>query len=439
MCFLWQTAVYRIMANKMIQVTFCAYDNPDSVGGPLTWLRQLLPALREYEIESRCLFLTHWGATGPCLEALRSDGFVCHQAACHDHTYDRIKWVLSQLRDNPPDIFVPNLVVAGYFAARWIREAGIPTVGILHSDDAFYRGLQDEFVFGRQQFRLSALACVSQELEKQVIEKKPESTEVYRIPYGVSVQKQKDQRVPGKLRLAYVGRLAEEQKRISDLTRALCRVTQQLPDTDAVLYGDGPDRANVENILETEGAGLPIHLAGRIDNDQMQSRLLDCDVLVLLSDYEGLPIAVLEAMACGVVPVCLRMRSGIPELVQDGVTGLVVDDREESFVNAIKRLQHEPGLLERLAKAARRKIEAEYSDQVCVRRWAELFHRLHKENRGRKHEIRVPDKLRLPPIRPSLASEDPRPSGLSMRLQLYRRGSMFAGKIKRRLLGQPIA
>jgi glycosyltransferase involved in cell wall biosynthesis len=328
--------------------------------------------------------------------------------------------------------------VAGYFAARWVREAGIPTVGILHSDDTFYRGLQDEFVFGRQPYRVSALVGVSRELEKQVIERKPESTEIYRIPYGVSVPQLKAQRVPGRLRLAYVGRLAEEQKRISDLTRALCRVTRQVPDTEAVLYGDGPDRSNVEHILTTEGKGLPVRLAGRVDSDEMQSRLLDCDVLVLLSDYEGLPIAVLEAMACGVVPVCLRMRSGIPELVQHGVTGLVVDDREESFSNAIRRLQSEPDLLEKLSKAARHKIEVEYSDQACVRRWAELFHKLHAEGRDRKREIRVPGKLCLPPINPALASEDPRSSGPSRTMRLYRRGRIFVGKIKRKLLGQPI-
>jgi hypothetical protein len=133
------------------------------------------------------------------------------------------------------------------------------------------------------------------------------------------------------------------------------------------------------------------------------------------------------------------MRSGIPELVQDGVTGLVVDDREESFVHAIRRLQNEPDLWERLSKAARHKIEMEYSHQASVRRWAEVFHKLHKENRGRKRELRVPGKLRLPPIHPALASADPRPSGPSMPMQLYRRSRMFAGKIKRRLLGQPIA
>ena len=146
----------------MLNVTFCAYDKPDSVGGPVTWIRRLLPALRSHDIESRCLFLTHWGGTGPSLQALQSQGFDCSATDCHDFTEDRVRWILTQVREHPPDVFVPNLPVAGYYATRWVRQAGIPSIGILHSDDDFYRGIQQEFVFGRRQFRLSALTCVSQ-------------------------------------------------------------------------------------------------------------------------------------------------------------------------------------------------------------------------------------------------------------------------------------
>jgi glycosyltransferase involved in cell wall biosynthesis len=419
----------------MTTVTFCAYDKPNNLGGPLTWLSQLLPGLRAHGIESRCLFLTHWGDTGPYIEKLRASGFDCRQEACHYHTRDRIQWMLSQLQETPPDVFVPNLVVAGYYAGRWVRSAGIPTVGILHSDDAFYRGIQDEFVFGRKEYRLSALACVSSELERQVNARQPLVTEVRRISYGVEVPQRKAERSPGRLRLAYVGRLAQEQKQISEVTRALCRVTSALSGTEAVLYGDGPDRAAVEAILAGEGCSSGVTLAGRVPGELMQSRLLDCDVLVLLSDYEGLPIAVLEAMACGVVPVCLQMRSGIPELVEDGVTGLVVRDRQEGLLEAIRRLQSEAGLWERLSRAARDRIARDYSQASSVELWADLLFQLHAKAQARRL-ISTPTKLTLPPVNPALASADPRPSGPSLTMRLYRSGRMFAGRIRRRLRGQ---
>ncbi len=421
----------------MINVTFCAYDKPDNVGGPVAWIQRLLPALRTHGVESRCLVMTHWGDTGPTLAALQAQGFDCPTVACHEHTEDRLRWILARLRENPPDVFVPNLVVAGYLAARWVRSAGIPTVGILHSDDAFYRGLQQQFVFGRREFRLSALVCVSRELEQQVRARRPQHTMTRRIPYGVPLPPQEQRRSP-QLRVAYVGRLAEEQKRISEVTRVLCRVVREVPGTEAVLYGDGPDARAVERILATDGAHLPVHLVGRIESDDVQKELLGCDVIILLSDYEGLPIALMEAMACGCVPVCLRMRSGIPELVEDGVTGLLVDNRADSVVAAIRRLRDDSALREQLARAARARIEAEYSSEGSTALWAQLLTQLHAPSGAR----RVIDRARwmsLPAVDPGLASADVRQPSPMSPAHLYGRGRMIAGRIKRRLLGQALA
>src|SRR5688500_13271088 len=112
----------RPRACAMIKVTFCAYDKPDNVGGPVSWIRRLFPLLRDRGIEPRCLFIMHWGNSGPALDALTEAGFDCRWITL-DRTEDRIRWILEDLRDNPPDVFVPNLVVAAYYAARWAHEA----------------------------------------------------------------------------------------------------------------------------------------------------------------------------------------------------------------------------------------------------------------------------------------------------------------------------
>jgi colanic acid/amylovoran biosynthesis glycosyltransferase len=161
------------------------YDKPDSVGGPVTWIQRLVPPLRDRGIDARCLFLLHWGETGPALEALRGAGVPCEAITAPIRTVERVKWILSCLDADPPDVFVPNLVVAGYYAGRWVKRAGIPTVGVLHSDDAYYRAIQDEFVFGKPEYRVSSLVCVSMELERQVLERNPRDVLVKRIPYGV--------------------------------------------------------------------------------------------------------------------------------------------------------------------------------------------------------------------------------------------------------------
>jgi len=413
-------------------VTFCSYDKPGSVGGPFSWFRRLLPALRERGIDCRCLFLTHFGGTGPVVEGLQEDRFDCRVVNCHDRTEDQVRWILNELRDNPPNVLVPNFLPAACHAARWVRTAGIPTVGVLHSDDTFYRALQDEFIFGAEPLRLSSVVCVSQELEEQVRQRNPVNIIVKRIPYGVSIPSRAVEHTPRRFRIAYVGRMAEEQKRISDLTRALIRVCRAIPSVEAILYGDGPDKRNVEQILAVEGTGVAVRLGGSLPNSAVQQELLECDAIVLLSDYEGLPIALLEAMACGCVPVCLAMRSGIPELVQHNVSGLIVADREDSFLAAMKTLAADPALRQRLSKNARQTVIEQYSQEQSADLWANHLHKLARQSSPRAFSL--PRRIVLPKRNPALESAQQRlapPSGVK---EFLRKSRMWAGRIRRRLL-----
>lgn len=341
------------------------------------------------------------------LASLRQQGVQCAEVVCRDDSEARVRWILDRLIEKPPDVFVPNLVVPALLAGQFVRAAGISTVGILHSDDDFYRGVREVFVGGRRQDALTDLVCVSRELEKQSLESSHPRTRIHRIPYGVPKPPGVANRVDGRLRVAYVGRLAEEQKRISEVTRAFCRMTKEIPGTEAAIFGEGPDRSNIERILSSEGRGQPVTLVGRVAVEQIQRRLCEFDVIVLMSDYEGLPIAILEAMACGVVPVCLKMRSGIPELVEDGVTGLVIADRDEKFIAAIRQLKTDPHLWQRLSDAARIRVQSENSEAVCAAQWASLLHEL-ADRFIPGPLLRKPLRYDFPPVHPALAAEDRR-------------------------------
>jgi glycosyltransferase involved in cell wall biosynthesis len=414
----------------MIKVTFCAYDKPDNVGGPVSWIRRLAPLLRERGVEVRCLFIMHWGDEGPAITPLREAGFECPSTNL-ELTEDRIRWILDDVAAHTPDVFVPNLVVAGYYAGRWIREAGIPTVGVLHSDDAFYHAILDEFVFGREANRVSSVVAVSQKLEDDVTSRHPRSTSVHRIPYGVSIPNARVTRSGAGLRLAYVGRLAEEQKRISEVVHAMGQAVREVPATSAVIYGDGPDRQAVERLLNSEYADADIVLGGLVDSEQIQDRMLQSDVIVLLSDYEGLPIALLEAMACGCVPICLAGESGISELILDGMDGLIVRDRGAAFVDAIRRLSANPNLWSKLSHGARARAES-FSAAASADAWATLL----KEFGSRAANpggTTFPRKLQLTPVNPHLASADVRADPPRPLSNFFKRARMLIGRWRRRL------
>jgi glycosyltransferase involved in cell wall biosynthesis len=313
--------------------------------------------------------------------------------------------MLERLASDPPDAFIANMVLpAAYYAGRWLREAGIPTIGICHvgADHFLYTALLDEFVLGPPRYRISALVCVSKYLERVVLERQPSKVVIETIVCGVPVPKFIASKPTGRLRLAYVGRLTEEAKRITDVANALCRAVSEVPDVEAFIYGDGEERPAVEHIIREKARGLPVHLIGRVEPDQIFDTLLNSHALVLLSDWEGLPVSVMEAMACGVVPIGLRhARGGAPELIENGTTGLLVDDRGEGFVDAVRRLRQDPVFWERLSRSARARVEAEYSLEACAVRWRDLLLNLASDsNRGTP--VRIPRRLRLPAVHPSM-------------------------------------
>jgi len=397
-----------------MKVTFCTREYDNLSGGQNTWLCQFLPKLRRRGVELRVLcFTLSRGEELPTVRSLRQAGINCTTSSDEENKYteQRVRWLLERLAEDPPDVFVPNMVIpAAYYAGRWLREAGIPTVGTCHigAEHFLYPGLLDQFVFGTAAYQVSAFVCVSKYLEEDVLKRHPRGILVRSIPYGIRIPEDVAKKPNGRLRLAYVGRLAEEAKRISEVTHALCRAVREVPGTEALIYGDGEERPVVERIIHEEGDGLPVHLVGRVENDQVQKHLLECHAVVLLSDWEGLPVSLIEGMVCGVVPIGFRhARGGAPELVEDGVTGLLVDDRGDRFVAAVRRLREDPALWERLARSARAHAEAEYSDEVCAARWQELLRGLVNGCASRK-PLRIPRRFDLPPVHPALAVMDDR-------------------------------
>jgi len=387
-------------------ITFCAYDKPGSIGGPVTWLMRLLPYLKQTGFEVSCLILFHKGNTGPLYEHLVKNDITVQKSSFLSTTEDNIKWILDCLQKNTPHIFVPNLVVPAYYACKWAKKAGIITIGISHSDDPFYHAIQKEFIGGHKSFRLDGMICVSKVLEQQLLKSKNVSkVKIKRIPYGVIIPDSKAKRDDNTFRVIYVGRLAEQQKRISEVTRSFCEMTQKISGVEAIIYGDGPDKINVENILNQQQIKTPVSLGGNIHPEQMTDKLLKAHVIVLLSDYEGLPISILEAMACGVVPLCLHMRSGITELIKNGKTGYIVDDRDEHFIETIKKLKADNQIWEQMSLNARQLVKENFSLEISCDSYSSFFNNL-DVNIVKK--VRIPSRLRLPKINQDLSRADTR-------------------------------
>ena len=137
------------------------------------------------------------------------------------------------------------------------------------------------------------------------------------------------------------------------------------------VVGEGPDRRRLEREIRRRGLGggtegSLVRLLGALPQEQVARRLERADVFVLPSvvakdgQMEGLPVVLMEALAARRPTVATRL-SGIPELVEDGVTGLLVEPGDPGeLVTAIRRLLDDPGLAKRLAEAGRRRVEEQF-------------------------------------------------------------------------------
>ena len=142
------------------------------------------------------------------------------------------------------------------------------------------------------------------------------------------------------------------QKGIDVLIRALAQTTGATRDWTLTLVGDGPEREALERQVLQAGLQEKVHFLGY--RPDPQTFLLQAGVFVLPSRFEGMPNALLEAMAAGLAVVVTDASPGPLEVVEAGVSGLVVpSDEPAALADALDRLAAQPQLRERLGAAAR--------------------------------------------------------------------------------------
>jgi len=150
------------------------------------------------------------------------------------------------------------------------------------------------------------------------------------------------------------------------------------PDTHFVLIGDGPLRSEIAERLESAGLTDRVHMLG--DRSDVAQLISSLDLLVLSSLHEGLPNAVMEAMAAG-VPVVATAVGGTRELITDGETGFLATPADsEALAKQINFALLNGDARTRITAAARKRIEAEYGMDRMVDSVERLYDELLKHH-----------------------------------------------------------
>lgn len=183
-----------------------------------------------------------------------------------------------------------------------------------------------------------------------------------------------------------VGRV-QDVKNQAALIDAFIRLRQMLPDlkTRLVIVGDGPLRARLEQQVAAAGIGDHVWLPGaRSDIAQLMRTF---SVFALSSIAEGTPVTLLEAMSCG-LPVVSTAVGGIPELVQDNVTGQLVPAGDTNeLAAALAVYANNRALAAEHGRAGRERIESHYSVTAMVQAYTALYDTLRTTKLNLKETI----------------------------------------------------
>lgn len=182
--------------------------------------------------------------------------------------------------------------------------------------------------------------------------------------------------------IMYAGTLSHT-KGVHLLVEALPEVLMQYPDVTLILVGSGPSELPLRRLTRDVGVEDRVVFVGRTSHAEMPKYLSLADVVVLPSLNEGLPRILLEALASG-LPVVATSVGGIPEVVNDGRTGLLVPPaNRKALSDAIGRVLGSRELADALGRAGRELMELHYEREPNIRKYADLVRNVASAGRRR--------------------------------------------------------
>jgi len=364
------------------------YVLPDKMGGMMTIIANLL-AHRRPDALTYWALLTHnrLSVDTPCCQALQADRQVRVE---YSLPLENLHAVLRRLAAAVP--VGPGALVANdllELAMASLCDTGRTVIQILHGDHEYYYSLA-----ATHEPVIDVFVAYSRATYERLQERLPHRREsIVHLPFGVPIPPQVRTAMPGRLRLLFAGRLENEQKGVLELPVIDQHLRELGCTVQWTLVGAGPDE---EQLRACWGDQPHVRWLGVKTNAQVIDLYADHDIFVLPTRDEGFSVALLEAMGAGLVPVVSDIRSGVPEVVEPGVTGFrpAVGDIA-GFAAAIATLDRNRDQLEAMSRAARQTVIERFDIRERVAGYQALYARWSELRRPRPKEIALPYGSRL--------------------------------------------
>jgi len=258
-------------------------------------------------------------------------------------------------------------------------DCGRTVVQILHADTDYYYDLA-----ARHEDVIDAFVVYGRTMERRLKLRLPHrSDDVYFLPYGMPEPPRRRTAGSGKLRLLFAGRLEHVQKGVLDLPSIGRMLAERGVDVQWTVVGSGPD----EQRLRDAWTSSRVSFLGAKKHEEVIDIASEHDVFVLPTRWEGVPVALLEAMSVGLVPVVSRVESGVSEILTEGVTGLMPPVANPgAFADAIGTLDADRAKLESMSNAAAAYVRTNHDIRVRTDAYQALFAQYQRLKRPRTRE-----------------------------------------------------
>ena len=295
------------------------------------------------------------------------------------------------LKAMAPAVVVPNFDYRSSIVASQLPE-NVQTLGILHSDDS------DHYTHGyRMGHSWERIVSVSETIERKLLQLNPAFAEkLLTINYGVDApadlvnHANRDDEIT-ELKIVYSGRMVQQQKRILDFAELLQALKNREVPFQLTMIGDGRDADQLRELAAPFVDSGRLRMLGRLQSHEIYAELLDHHVNCLMSDYEGLPLSLLEGLACGCIPVMTQIESGVSEILRHDENALMSPLRAPAMMaDNLHRLFRDNALRKRLAEQARPTLVSNrLTSSQMVDRYEEVLNQMFK-SMGDGTEKKIP-------------------------------------------------
>ncbi len=172
------------------------------------------------------------------------------------------------------------------------------------------------------------------------------------------------------IRILNIGKFKKAKNHLL-LVEAFAKAVEVMPNLRLILVGDGGLRRKIEERVSRFRLQEKVFFLGW--RSDIPDILANCDIFALSSDWEGLGIVLIEAMAAG-KPVVATKVGGVPEIVEDGVTGILVPPRDSNaFADALLRIAKDEKLRWEMGKRGKERASSEFDIKIASQRYENLY------------------------------------------------------------------